>query len=212
MRVDAAQRRLLLALGASALLHVWLAQSDPDAGIPRIKVGGTAALRVSLREPPVDFLTQDAVSRSMPATGQESTSTKLALTGNADTLLSADRAVTQPEQAAMTGNAALTRSADPTYYTALSLDVYPQAVVKPDLGSYFADSTAHVANDVRATVLIDESGRVNEVRDIRAATVEAATATRELLLRTRFTPARKDGQVVKAQVQISLGNSASLPH
>ena len=61
-----------------------------------------------------------------------------------------------------------------------------------------------VAGQVRATVLIDETGIVNEVRAIEAAASALESAARDLLLHTRFTPARKDGRIVKAQVRVSL--------
>ena len=58
---------------------------------------------------------------------------------------------------------------------------------------------------MRATVLIDEAGLVDAVRGVDAHASDVATSARELLLRTRFTPARnKDGRIVKAQVLVAL--------
>jgi hypothetical protein len=63
-------------------------------------------------------------------------------------------------------------------------------------------------------------GVVNAVRAVRAvlsvdgAASDIETAARELLLRTRFTPARnKDGRIVKAQVLVALDfdRRAALP-
>jgi outer membrane biosynthesis protein TonB len=87
---------------------------------------------------------------------------------------------------------------DPTYYTARSLDVYPRALTALDLGMQAG------AGKVRATVLIDESGTVNDVRAIEAGAVEIENAARDLLLRTRFSPASKDGRMVKAQLLLNL--------
>ena len=103
--------------------------------------------------------------------------------------------------AAAQSQAAIPQPSDPTYYGALSLDVYPKAITSLDLGTKL--NTA-VAGQVRATVLIDEAGVVNEVRAIDAAVPDIANAARELLLQTRFTPARKDERAVKAEVRVSL--------
>ena len=94
---------------------------------------------------------------------------------------------------------------DPTYYAAGDLDVFPRALIKPDLNAALAASHEPAAGKVRATVLIDEAGVVNTVRGVDAQTGDLETAVRELLLRTRFTPARnKEGRIVKAQVLIAL--------
>jgi len=89
-------------------------------------------------------------------------------------------------------------ASDPTYYPARSLDVYPRALTALDLGG------REQAGTVRATVLIDEAGTVNEVRAIEASAAELENAARALLLRARFTPAAKDGRPVKAQLLVSL--------
>ena len=81
--------------------------------------------------------------------------------------------------------------------------MYPKAVTDLDLSAYLA-AGSYTTGQVRATVLIDESGSVNEVRAIEAVAPALESAARELLLHTRFTPARKDGRIVKAQVRVSL--------
>lgn len=58
---------------------------------------------------------------------------------------------------------------------------------------------------MRATLLIDEAGVVNAVRNVEASASDIESVARELLLRTRFTPARnKEGRIVKAQVLVAL--------
>lgn len=105
------------------------------------------------------------------------------------------------------GGAPLPQLSDPTYYGSLSLDVYPQALSTLDLAGSIAVSGS-AAGQVRATVLIDETGSVNDVRAIETVAPEVATAARALLMQARFTPARKEGRVVKAEVRISLNYSA----
>ena len=96
------------------------------------------------------------------------------------------------------GDAVVTQVSDPTYYGALSLDVYPKSLTALDAAMV---STAGV---VRATVYIDETGMVDAVRAVEAGSVEAESAVRALVLRTRFTPAYKDGRVVKARLTVAL--------
>ena len=91
----------------------------------------------------------------------------------------------------------MTQPSDPTYYAARQLDVYPKAITALLLAPQAA------AGSARATVWIDESGVVNEVRAVEVQAAEIETAVRDLLLRTRFTPASKDGRIVKAQVLLS---------
>jgi hypothetical protein len=54
---------------------------------------------------------------------------------------------------------------------------------------------------------------VNEVRDLRGIEphAEAENTAREVLFATRFTPARKDGRIVKAQVVVSLKYGSAAP-
>ena len=79
--------------------------------------------------------------------------------------------------------------------------MYPRAITALDLGAHLSIAAN---GEVRATVLIDENGAVNDVRNIDAADPEIARAARTLLLQTRFTPARRDGRIVKAEVRVSL--------
>ena len=86
--------------------------------------------------------------------------------------------------------------------------MYPKATATLDLGPLLP-AGSNATGQVRATVLIDESGIVNEVRAIEAAASDIEGAARHLLLHARFTSARKDGRVVTAQLQVSLAYGAS---
>lgn len=107
---------------------------------------------------------------------------------------------------------------DPTYYAVGDLDVFPKALMKLDLNEALAaNHPSAAAGTVRATVLIDEAGVVNAVRAVQGvggAASDIETVARELLLRTRFTPARnKDGRIVKAQVLVALDfDTRAAPH
>lgn len=130
---------------------------------------------------------------------------------------------TQTRHATGTGTAPLQPS-DPTYYAVGDLDVFPKALMKLDLNEALAaNNPSAAAGTVRATVLIDEAGVVNAVRAVQGvrdvhgvggAASDIETVARELLLRTRFTPARnKDGRIVKAQVLVALDfDTRAAPH
>lgn len=198
------------ALGVSALLHVWLAHNPQGLiSAPRVVANSGAPLTVEIGRPSVDYLAPEVMPRFESAQPQA-----VAPQLPRDSAVAAPKArVTaaageQPPwnlglsvAAAAQSQAALPRPSDPTYYGALSLDVYPKAITSLDLG---AKLNTAVAGQVRATVLIDEAGVVNEVRAIDAAVPDIANAARELLLQTRFTPARKDERAVKAEVRVSL--------
>lgn len=99
---------------------------------------------------------------------------------------------------------ALPTPEDPTYYPARSLDVFPARLAAWDTAPIRAAAQG-AAGSARATLLIDEAGVVNEVESIHGATHESIEAAiRDLFLAARFSPARKDGRVVKARVLVSL--------
>jgi hypothetical protein len=101
------------------------------------------------------------------------------------------------------GDALVTRISDFTCYGARSLDVYPKALTPLNLGM------SAMAGCVRATVFIDESGVVNDVRTIETDRAEEAAAARDLRMRRRFSPAMKDGLAVKAQLRLHLDPAAN---
>ena len=196
--------RMALALGASALLHAWAMHDTRGLGVPRVAAGSsaplTATLDLPLRLSAVDLLAQDSAS-VMPQHNAVVTlppRVATAVTPKAH----ASRATETPAAASLAaqGSAPVPQPSDPTYYGALSLDVYPKAVTALDLNAPTA-----AAGQVRATVLIDEAGVVNDVRAVQAASADLESAARTLLWQARFTPARKDGRVVKAEVRVSLG-------
>lgn len=194
--MDRMQRRIALAVAASVLLHAWLAHTIEGGGARRVQVMDVMPLTATLAAPAADVMAPAALPDA-PALG------------SAPAPVAAPRespGMTVPQPPSPIGaGAQVTPSAvpgDPTYYAARSLDVFPTALTALDLG------VAAGAGQVRATVLIDESGVVNDVRAIQAAAVAIENAARELLWRTRFTPAAKDGRIVKAQVVVSLDYGA----
>jgi hypothetical protein len=196
----------MMALGVSALLHLWVAHTAPGLNAQNAKrafVGSPVPITVLFNEPPVDLSMADSELSVTRAPDREVVQTAATMRGTIAVPHPVERPVITPAAEAGGGRATLPQSSDPTYYSALSLDVYPKATTDLDLGAHFA-AGSYTTGQVRATVLIDEAGTVNEVRAIQAVASDIESAARALLLQTRFTPARKDGRIVKAQVQVSL--------
>lgn len=192
---NSAQRRLAVALGLSVLLHAWLMESPYNKGAARSNAGSTSITARILPggEQVTTPIEQDAAPVAVTAVASPA-APKVVPTATPTAARFATGSAPVPLQAS-----------DPTYYAAGDLDVFPRALIKPDLNAALAASHEPAAGKVRATVLIDEAGVVNTVRGVDAQTGDLETAVRELLLRTRFTPARnKEGRIVKAQVLIAL--------
>lgn len=197
-----AGRRLVLALGLSLLAHAWLLHSHYGKDAVRGRTGGDENPRIVAQILP----SEPAIVFAAPAADRD------VVVPERPTAV-APAAAAAPANVTSTAPAVLAPPADPTYYAAGDLDVFPRALVKPDLGAALIARgvrAAVAAGRVRAVVLIDEAGNVDAVREIQAPIIEAGAAARELLMHTRFTPARnKDGRVVKAQVVIALDYNAS---
>lgn len=193
--IDRVQRRLALALGASVLLHLWIAQTGEGVGARRSAAPAAAAITATLQVPAPPA----AQSSHQPLVERKSdvTAEPFRTAATAAAPVARDPAPFTPVIRSSAEPAVALTPNDPTYYTARSLDVYPKALTALHLGLQASDGR------VRATVLIDESGTVNDVRAIEAAAVEIEQAVRDVLLRTRFTPAAKDGRAVKAQLLLS---------
>jgi hypothetical protein len=214
--IDPAQRRLGAALIASVMLHGWLAHTGQSLQLQLRAQHHSAASRVPItvlfREPAIDFLLPDFDARPSRAQVRTDVETNAVQPVVSTPLWSMAMPLTQERPAARSitdaadGNSPLVQARDPTYYSALNLDVYPRATTTLDLGALLADRYA--TGQVRATVLIDESGLVNDVRAIEAVAPDIEQRAREMLLHARFTPARKDGRIVKAQLRVSLDYGA----
>jgi hypothetical protein len=201
-RANHAQRRMVWALAGSALLHVCLLQAGEGSSTRRAAAAHGTALTATLQPLAQDFPESQApsvapASRVAPQ-AQPTRDTPAAVAAPRGVTIAATAPLAPRAPAISEGNTRAAVAGDPTYYPARSLDVYPRALTALYLGAQTATGSA------RATVLIDETGNVNDVRAIEADTVELQHAARALLLRTRFSPAAIDGRMVKAQLLISL--------
>lgn len=209
--MDRAQQRIAWTLGVSALLHVWFIYTAQQPGAPRVTAVARLPITATLSQPQIDGLVPPTAPNPVPPLEPPVTNNAVAQGGERSerSVRSVHSLASEPaaQQATTTAGAAVVpltpqrsdATADATYYTARDLDVFPKAITVLELGL-----RAGTTGKVRATVLIDESGTVNEVRAIDAGIAEIERAARDLLLRARFTPASKDGRVVKAQLLVSL--------
>jgi hypothetical protein len=196
--------RFAVALGLSLLFHAWLMQDHYRSGAARrgIEEAHIAAQLL----PPVAVNGISAplltISDSAAAPVPERHGAGFQAAPNAS---AAPPSATAAAAVTTTSAAVPPPPSDPTYYAVGDLDVFPAALVKPDLNAALAAHPEPAAGQVRATLLIDEAGVVNAVRGVEAPAADMAAAARDLLLRTRFTPARnKEGRIVKAQLLVAL--------
>lgn len=213
--MDRTQLRLTVALAASLLAHAALMQAVEGAAARRAAQGGqplSLNARLMPPETPIAPLSETLatpeparVPRALPLEVKD-VAVPRRVEPAVFTPVPTPRAMENATATPAPGNAAYTAVSDPTYYSARSLDIYPQAIGVMNLSALLPHGAA---GQVRATVLIDEAGTVNEVRAIEAAAADIENAARELLLRTRFTPASKDGRAVKAQLLLSLPYGAT---
>lgn len=202
------QARLAWALAASALTHVWLAAGDvsnapvPDQPLPA--AGLTAWLE------PVRATLTDAANTRQQAVAQPLPGQRLAARSGPGV------PKRQPQAADSAAGIASTASpeayaplpvpqSDPAYYAAHELDVYP-APLSPLVFAYPERATREQARGrVSAMLLIDAAGAVNEVRVIASDPPGYfEEATRAVLAAARFSPARRNGQVVRSRLLISV--------
>ncbi|HTD89696.1 MAG TPA: hypothetical protein VK663_03465 [Burkholderiales bacterium] len=176
--IDRATRRLLVALGASALLHVWFVQTGQrQAQQPRVSAVGGVPITAMLHVAPNELAVPDKPQRNAPERERKPIEAAEFKPGVMPVTASfaVERAAAQRATKTVDSAAHLTQPNDPTYYAARSLDVYPRAITALSLG------TLSDVGKVRAMVLIDESGSVNDVRTIEANSAVTEIAARELL-------------------------------
>jgi len=101
---------------------------------------------------------------------------------------------------------------DPTYYAMRLLDEYPQplAPIEPR----YPEQALHakINGSVTLLLLIDENGMLQDISVVEAKPESIFNeAALEAFREMRFSPARKDGRVVRSRVLITVGFEASNP-
>ncbi len=184
-RRGASARRLLIALGASLLVHYLIAGGWNGTG------GAQRAVVVS---PPLQA--------RLESRGQSTVEPVFSVAPDAKAQL-APPAVTKPARIVAVPLAAadFSRGADTRFYLARELDEYPAPLAPLHLRS----DNPGAAGSVRLWVSIDRAGQVVDVAVVDAEPPAVlAQRARELVLAMPFAPARKAGRPVRSRVLLAL--------
>lgn len=187
----ASSRRLIIALGASVLVHYVVAGAW-RGGAPQ-SAGSQTAIAARLEAPADAPLLRDA-----PGTGAASPPAAIQTWSGVPQLA---RHALRPAQPAV---AAAQPGPDHRVYLARELDRYPAPVAALSLD---AGAGGASAGSVRLWVSIDQAGQVTDIAVIDAEPPAAFDAVaRERLLGMRFSPAYKDDRPVKSRVLLVLNH------
>jgi len=209
-RQRAGRARLIAALMASLLVHAWLVHGYGERERTRPAVAGVpfqATLTEAVSREPAftperfNYALQHAETNPAPAPAPRvlpAAPVAQPVAARRGVNVASEHTVTAPTQVA-----ALPQPQDPTYYSSRSLDIFPASLTPWDMNAIRA-AAQHIGN-ARVTLLIDEAGVVNEVASVEGAPhTSAEQAIRELFLAAKFSPARKDGRVVKSRILVNL--------
>lgn len=191
---DLPVQRLLIALGASLLAHFLIAGGWTGGAGPHHPAVAVPPLQARLAPGPESA---NAPALELPASAASAV-LPVATPPATPRLRPARPAtvvVTKPASAAP-------RAPDMRFYLARELDQYPSPLTALDPG---AGTHGSATGSVRLWVNIDQAGQV-----VDAAVIDAdppgvrEQSARELVLATRFLPARRDGRPVKSRVLLVL--------
>jgi TonB family protein len=180
----------------SALIHLWFAAGMAvDTPVPVAPHGQiiTARLELSATPPAIPVVRQTETPIAEKIARRDSRPRGRSIYDS------------RPKSSATSRSTATSPAADPVYYPARQLDVYPALLhpVRPDYPEQSSQSKA--SGKVRMTLLIDETGHVTEVSAVEAEPAGYfEDAVRRAFASARFSPARKDGRAVKSRVLISI--------
>lgn len=203
--------RLSLALALSALLHVWLAgtavtmpERRSDVGVPALTVElerRAAPRDADLRPEPESATASESAAAGSKGDGRAPVGevARRPASGANDSRPATDAART----AAITVVPA--EAGDSAYYSARELDVFP--IPREPLKFPYPRRAARdqIGGKVTVTLLVDETGAVNQVVVDRAEPAGYfEESIRAVLGAARFSPARRNGRVVKSRIRIDV--------
>lgn len=197
------ERRLAIALAASVLLHVILSasltqglSSRPFSAVP--PTGGAVSVRVVPREvepPSAADPPEDTPAHRNPTLHSKHR--------NADATV-----VPRSPSAPATSDAGLD-AADPTYYTARQLDVYPSLITALNFRLSRHVEVREAGGRVLLRVDVGAAGIVDAVTVVEADSVsEFEEDARQAFASAQFRPALRNGRPVKSRilVHVEYGN------
>ena len=183
-------------IGAASASAPEGAVVHPSTPTARPEPFDSASVRAERREQP-----ESKHERRLRSGQAESKDERSALRANE---VDAPRTVSRPEK---TASAIVTAppAADPTWYSARDLDVYPRPAAPIRLDFLDAAGTPREGTRVTVQLLIDEHGTVREVTVVEALLQgELEEKTRSALAAARFLPAMKDERAVRSRVLLRL--------
>lgn len=182
-------RRLVAALILSIAVHLWLAGEVP--------VGASRPAAASARPVMTVRIEPGRVPRAVPPAPEGEVAVRPA---------QSRRTTAEPAAPAVAvATPTLLPFADPTYYPARQLDVYP-ALLAPLAPAYPPRALDEGrSGHVLVLVLIDAAGRVDEVSVVEAEPRDYfEEAAKQTFANAQFSPARRNGLPVKSRVLIQL--------
>lgn len=193
-RPTVARPRLFLALAGSVAVHLGLIaaivpgvfERSGPAAVPRLEVrlvtNGATTMDASAAEPAVPPAPAEGVTVPAPPARSR-----------------ARAPVAQPAPA----------QAEPRYYAAHELDVFPRLAQARALDLQAASGHA-VAQRLRLELLIDAAGRVRRISVLDAGQPESAVAAARAQWKdARFDPARRSGRAVASRIEIEIDHGAA---
>ncbi|PWB55194.1 MAG: energy transducer TonB [Nitrosomonadales bacterium] len=200
-----AAEKLALTLAASLLLHFALIFGLQIRAVPAASHAGKV-IQARLAEPPRVAAVAPPAPDTLTVQAQETPPLPLEEPASAETPAEAPPAsAAAPERSASLPSIEVPLIEDPTYYPAKEVDVHPAAlqIIQP---SYPDEAVrANAAGSVVLVLLLDESGKVQEL------SVEEASppgmfeqSALDAFRHARFSPAQRNGRVVKSRVRIKV--------
>jgi protein TonB len=151
-------------------------------------------------QPPQEAPVTEVAEKAVPEPVQPVAETPAAVVAPPDTVA--------PSQSSPLPALDIPLAEDPTYYPGKVVDVHPQPLHPEELqnaldsaAAVFHDAIPFGGIDVTLVLLIDELGKVQKVSvDDAVLSAPLEESVRRTFLATRYTPAIKDGRVVKSRV------------
>lgn len=191
----ASRRRFLWCVVVSLAVHLWLVSAtlwrSDSSGAPDGAGAGRINARLVDRADLIPLLTQESAGDpSQAATPPRAPDVASKPQG---------MAATDGQHVGMAG------LPDTTFYPARQLDVYPRLLAPIQVQYPAAAAQSQVSGEALVMLMIDEYGGVNEVSVVQSMPAgyfeESALAA---FASARFSPARKDGRIVRSRVLVNL--------
>jgi protein TonB len=197
--------RLCAALGASALLHVFLAAS-PHTGAVFMRAASAPNVALTVRLVEREPVVQPPEARAIdPGPG--------AATSSSPSPPARSRELHSGRANAASSNRpgdAIAHAPDTTYYTAREVDIYPALAEPLELRYPERAAGDSVAGSAIVELHIGDTGAVHEIAIVQSEPRGYfESELRETFRSARFTPAVRNGRAVRSRVRVRVDYGAS---